>query len=90
MDDFTYLGFVLCKYGGIEEETRETAMQGRKVSISLVCVYAERKDREDGSKKKTLWSSIIPLIYAYACETLIWVGCQRLSNGNKFSVRYLC
>ncbi len=35
VNEFKYLGSVMCKQGGTEEETRERALQGRKVVGSL-------------------------------------------------------
>ncbi len=32
---FKYLGSIMCKRGGMESETRETAVQGRKLVGSL-------------------------------------------------------
>ncbi len=34
-NEFKYLGSVMCKHGGTERETRERALQGRKVVGSL-------------------------------------------------------
>ena len=35
VQEFKYLGSILCKYGSMDGETRETAVQGRKVVGSL-------------------------------------------------------
>ncbi len=35
VNEFKYLGSVMCKHGGTEGETRERALQGRKVVGSL-------------------------------------------------------
>ncbi len=33
VNEFKYLGSVMCKHGGTEGETRESALQGRKVVV---------------------------------------------------------
>ncbi len=42
MHEFKYLGSILCKYGSMEGETRERAVQGRKVVGSLGRMMKER------------------------------------------------
>ncbi len=48
VNEFKYLGSIFCKYGSMEGERRERAIQGRKVIGSLGCVMRERTvGRED-------------------------------------------
>ena len=47
VDEFKYLGSVFCKDGSLEGETRERAVQGRKVVGSLGRMMRE-EDGEQG------------------------------------------
>ncbi len=67
INEFKYLGFIFCKYGSMEGERRERAIQGRKVIGSLGCVIRERTVSRE--VKKASRDSIIVLTVAYASET---------------------
>lgn len=67
MNEFKYLGSILCKYGSMEGEIRERALEGRKVVGSLGCMMRERTVSKE--VKKALRDSIIVPTVTYASET---------------------
>ncbi len=75
VNEFKYLGYIFCKYGSMEGEIRERAIQGRKVIGSLGRVMRERTLSRE--VKKALRDSIIVLTVAYASETWVWNQSQR-------------
>ena len=75
VDEFKYLGSVMCKHGSMEGETRERALQGRKVVGSLGRVMSERTVSME--VKKQLRDSVIVPTITYAGETWVWNGRQR-------------
>ncbi len=72
VNEFKYLGSIFCKYGSMEGEIRERAIQGRKVIRSLGQVMKERTVSRE--VKKALRDSIIVSTVVYASET--WVRNQ--------------
>ncbi len=68
--EFKYLGLIRCKHGSIEGETRETAVQGRKVIGSLEHVMKGRIVSME--VKKGLHDGIIVPTITYASETWVW------------------
>ncbi len=50
--EFTYLGSMMCKHGSMEGETRERAVQGRKVVGFLGRMMKERTVSTEVKKKK--------------------------------------
>ena len=75
VDEFKYLGSILCKYGSMEGETRERAVQGRKVVGSLGRMMKERTVSME--VKKGLRDGIIVPTLTYASETWAWNERQR-------------
>ena len=75
VNEFKYLGSVLCKYGSMEGEIRERALQGRKGVRSLGRMMRERRVSKE--VKKALRDSIIILTLTCASETWTWNKCQR-------------
>ncbi len=73
--EFKYLGSIMCKHGSMEGETRERAMQGRKVVGS---VWRMMKGRTVSREvKKELRVVIIVPTVIYASETWVWNERQR-------------
>ena len=70
VDEFKYLRSVFCKDGSLEGETRERAVQGRKVVGSLGRMMRERTVSRD--VKKGLRDGIIVPTLTYASETWVW------------------
>ncbi len=75
VNEFKYLGSILCKYGSMDGEIRERATQGRKVIGSLGQVMRERTVSR--KVKKALRDSIIVPTVAYASETWVWNQSQK-------------
>ncbi len=73
--EFKYLGSILCKYGSMEGETRERAVQGRKVVESLGRMMKERTVSME--VKKGLRAVILVPTLTYASETWVWNESQR-------------
>jgi len=86
VSEFKYLGSVLCKYGSMEGEIRERALQGRKVVGSLGRMMRERTVSKE--IKKALRDSIIVPTVTYGSETWTWNKCQR-SNIQAVEMSYL-
>ncbi len=68
VNEFKYLGSVMCKHGGTEGETRERALQGRKVVGSLGCLMNGRSVSLE--VKRDLRNTVIIPTLTYASETL--------------------
>ncbi len=72
VNEFKYFGSALCKYGMLGGVIRERAIQGRKVTGSLM-----RERTASKEVNKALSDSITVPTVAYASETWVWNGCQR-------------
>ncbi len=71
VNEFKYLGSVMCKHGGTErEETRERALQGRKVVGSLGQIMNGRSVSME--VKRDLRNTIIVPTLTYVSETWAW------------------
>ncbi len=68
--EFKYPGSIMCKDGSMEGETRERAVQGRKVVGSLGCMMKGRTVSMD--VKKGLCDGIIVPRITYENETWVW------------------
>ncbi len=75
VNEFKYPESILRKYGSMEGETKERAIQGRKVTGSLGRVMRERTVSRE--VKKALRNNIIVPTVAYASETWVWNQSQR-------------
>ncbi len=76
----------MCKHGGTEGETRERALQGRKVVGSLGRI---KKGRSVSMKvKRDLRNSLIVPALTYASETWAWNESQR-SRVQAVEISYL-
>ena len=73
--EFKYLGTMLCKYGSMEGEIRERAVQGRRVIGSLGRIMKGRSVSME--VKKGLRDSIVIPTLTYASETWTWNEAQR-------------
>ncbi len=73
--EFKYLSSVMCKHGSMEGETRERAVQGRKVVGSLGHMMKGRTVSME--VKKGPCDGIIVLTITYASETWVWNERQR-------------
>ncbi len=75
VNEFKYLGSVMCKYSGTEGETSERALQGRKVVRSLGHIMNGRSVSME--VKRDLRNTVIIPILTYANETWAWSESQR-------------
>ncbi len=75
VNEFKYLGSVMCKHGGTEGETRERALQGRKVVGSLGHIMNGR--RVSMEVKRDLRNTVIVPTLTYASKTWSWNESQR-------------
>ncbi len=75
VNEFKYLGSVMCKHGGAEEEIRERAFQGRRVAGSLGRIMNGRSVSMEG--KRDLRNTIIVPTLTYPSETWAWNEIQR-------------
>ncbi len=67
VNEFKYLGSVMCKHGGTEGETRERALQGRKVVGSLRRIMSGRSVSME--VKRDLRNTVIVPTLTYASKT---------------------
>ncbi len=67
VNEFKCLGSVMCKDGGTEEETRERALQGRRVAGFLGRIMNGRSVSMEVKRK--LKNTIIVPTFTYASET---------------------
>ena len=70
VNEFKYLGTVLCKHGSMEGEIKERAVRGRQVVGSLSRIMRGRNVSVD--VKKGLRDSIVLPTLTYGCETWTW------------------
>ncbi len=75
VNEFKYLESVMCKHGGTEGETRERALQGRKVVGSLRRIMKGRSVSRE--IKRDLRNTVIVPTLTYASETWAWNESQR-------------
>ena len=75
VNEFKYLGTVLCKYGSMEGEVRERAVKGRQVVGSLGRIMKGRNVSVD--VKKGLRDSIVLPTLTYGSETWTWNEAQQ-------------
>ncbi len=68
VNEFKYLGSVMCKHGGTEGETRERALQGKKVVGSLGRIMKGRSVSME--VKKDLRNTVI--VPTLLCESKTW------------------
>ncbi len=73
--EFKCLGSVMCKHGGTEGETRERALQGRKVVGSLRRIIIGRG--VSMKVKRDLRNTVMVPTLTYASETWAWNESQR-------------
>ncbi|MCP5003018.1 MAG: hypothetical protein GY941_03575 [Planctomycetes bacterium] len=79
VDEFKYLGTVLCKHGSMEGETRERAVKGRQVIGSLGRIMKGRNVSME--VKRGLRNSIVLPTLTYASETWTWNSAQQSRIG---------
>ncbi len=70
-----YLGSVMCKDGSTKAETRERALQGRKVVGSLGHIMNDRSVSME--VKRDLRNTVIVPTLTYASKTWAWIESQR-------------
>ncbi len=75
VNEFKYLGSVMCKHGGTEGETRERALQGRKVVGSLGRTMKGKSVSIE--VKRELRNTVIVPTLTYASKTWAWNESQR-------------
>ncbi len=75
VNEFKYLGSVMCKHGGTERETRERALQERKVVESLGRIKNGRSVTIEVNRD--LRNTVIVPTLTYASETWAWNESQR-------------
>ena len=75
VNEFKYLGTVLCKHGSMEGEIKERAVKGRQVVGSLSRIMRGRNVSVD--VKKGLRDSIVLPTLTYGCETWTWNEMQQ-------------
>ncbi len=76
VNEFKYLGSVMCKHGGTEGEIRERALQGRRVVGSLGQIMNGRSVSMEEVKRDLRNTIIVPTL-TYASETWTWNESQR-------------
>ncbi len=89
VNEFKYLGSIMCKHGGTERETKERALQRRKVVGSLGRIMKGRSVSME--VKRDLRNTVIVPTLTYASRTWAWNESQR-SRGEKWiiQVREVC
>ncbi len=70
VNEFKYLGTILCKHGSMEGEIRERTVKGRQVTSALERVMKGRN--VSMSVKKGVRNSVILPALSYASETWTW------------------
>ncbi len=75
VNEFKYLGSVMCKHGGTEGETRERALQGRKAVGSLGSIINGISVSME--VKRDLRNTVIVPSLTYASTTWAWNESQR-------------
>ncbi len=75
VNEFKYLGSVMCKHGGTGGETRERALQGRKVVGSSGRIMNGRSVSME--VKRDFRNTVIVPTLTYASETWAWNESQR-------------
>ncbi len=86
VNEFKYLASVMCKHGGTEGETRERALQGRKVVGYLGRIMNGRSVSME--VKRDLRNTVIAQTLTYASETWTWNESQR-SRVQALEISYL-
>ncbi len=86
VNGFKYLGSVMCKHGGTEGETRERALQGRKMVGSLGRIMNGRSVSME--VKRDLRNTVIVPTLTYASKTWAWNESQR-SRAQAVEMSYL-
>ncbi len=86
--EFKYLGSIMCKHESMEGETREGAVQGRKVVGSLGRMMKGRIVSME--VKKGLHDGIIVLTITYASETWVWNERSRIQAVEMSYLRSAC
>ncbi len=76
VNEFKYLGTVLCKHGGMEGEIREQVMKDRSIVGSLAGVMKGRTVSME--VKRGLRNSILLPTLTYGSENWTWNGAQHL------------
>ncbi len=75
VNEFKYLGSVMCKHGGTEGETTERALQGRKVVGSLGRIM--KGGSVTTEVKRDLRNTVIGPTLTHGSETWAWNESQR-------------
>ncbi len=75
VNEFTYLGTILCKQGSMEGEIRERTVKGRQVMGALERVMKGRN--VSMAVKKGIWNSVILPTLPYISETWTWNAAQQ-------------
>ncbi len=75
VNEFNYLGTVLCKHGGMEGEIRERVTKGRSVVGSLTGVMKGRNVSME--VKRGLRNSILLPTLTYGSKNWTWNGAQQ-------------
>ncbi len=75
VNEFKYLGTILCKHGSMEGEIRERAVKGRQVMGTLERVMRGR--HVSMAAKKGIRNSVILPTLSYASKTWTWNAAQQ-------------
>jgi len=75
VNEFKYLGAILCKHGGMEGEIRERAVKGRQVIGTLERIMNGRNVSME--VKRGIRNSIILPTLTYASEAWTWNVAQQ-------------
>ncbi len=76
VNEFKYLGTILCKHGSMDGEIRERTVKGRQVMGALERVMKGRSVRM--VVKKGIRNSVILPTLSYASKTWTWNAAQQL------------
>ena len=72
VEEFKYLGSVMSKYGGMNEEIRERGVKGRQAMRTLSAIPVMNNRKVSMEVKKGLRDSIVLPNLTYGSETWTW------------------